>query len=273
MRKEIWGRHTRLIGLCLLFLLGGESIAAPTAFARPQSENQPYRDACLISPDAALRRAKLGAQIVDVRRPTDFRAYHIPDSLNIPLYAVKANAFLKAEEVILVDSGPQLRELLPACRRLKAAGFKRIRVLRGGIPGWLQTGGKLDGMPPSANIGWLNPREILLEYDPRRWRVIHVTSPQVSGAGPLPDADAVSLEEMTKQVGTNRWRTKDKRFIAIIADEPADYRTLRTLFSEGQKNLYFVAGGTPAYQKERHRLQSIRGKHVFELQKPPSCSR
>src|SRR5262245_56254667 len=90
----------------------------------------------LVSNDTAPR-------LIDVRSPQEFRAVHIPGSVNVPLEAVRQHAaeigeHVDADAVLICRAGQRAAE---ASRLLGEAGARAGRVLQGGISAWQGAGG------------------------------------------------------------------------------------------------------------------------------------
>ena len=83
--------------------------------------------------------------IIDVRGKKDFAQFQINQSINIPLYALKTKKFLKSEKIILVNQGFDSRLLVEECEKLRQVGFDNVLVLDGGLKGWRDAGGRLEG--------------------------------------------------------------------------------------------------------------------------------
>ncbi len=117
------------------------------AAVRVQAELMPV----LVTPEYGLpakqvRRmsAEANAVLLDVRDAVAFERVSLPDSQNMPLFAVKTKTWLKSRPVILVDEGFRPRELNGACKRLRQSGFD-VWFLLGGLAGWKVSGGALEG--------------------------------------------------------------------------------------------------------------------------------
>jgi rhodanese-related sulfurtransferase len=89
----------------------------------------------LVSGDTAPR-------LIDVRSPQEFRAAHIPGSVNMPLEAVRQHAaeignHVGEDEVFICRSGQRAEE---ARRLLGETGARVGRVLDGGLAAWQRAG-------------------------------------------------------------------------------------------------------------------------------------
>lgn len=115
------------------------------ALKTPPLVNQPDFG-CLISAELAARMGKrAGTIIIDARNQNEFAGFHIPSSINIPLFAVKTKSNWKDKNILLISEGKSLSSLLQACADLKARGFRGVRVLAGGIYAWVAAGYPIQG--------------------------------------------------------------------------------------------------------------------------------
>lgn len=80
--------------------------------------------------------------IVDVRPPHFFAQGHLPDAINIPLFALqsKLNEWPKEKPILTVCSHGN--SSYSAMEFLLQSGFKKALSLKGGADGWLE-----DGLP------------------------------------------------------------------------------------------------------------------------------
>jgi len=99
-----------------------------------------------ILPDEVLHKFKQKQKIilVDVRSPEDFARLHIPASLNISLYAVKAKFFLKSFITVLINEGFNYSPLENESHQLTDLGFN-VFILDGGLPAWKRKANRLAG--------------------------------------------------------------------------------------------------------------------------------
>lgn len=76
------------------------------------------------------------AQLVDVRKPADFKRGHVTGALNLPADAIqnKLDRLDRSRPVILMDNmGSSART---CARLLRGVGFQEVYVLEGGIVSW-----------------------------------------------------------------------------------------------------------------------------------------
>lgn len=129
----------------------------------------------------ALRDADPQIRLIDVRAPGEFASSHIPGSYNVPLDLLREHrdelTAQHGDPVVLVcASGGRAEQ---ARTLLENAGLDRLSVLRGGITGWQQQGGKLN----QGRGTWAMERQVRLvagllvltgvvastAYDPLKW--------------------------------------------------------------------------------------------------------
>ncbi|WP_309268356.1 rhodanese-like domain-containing protein [Azonexus sp.] len=93
---------------------------------------------CALSPsEAAALQGGSDTVLIDTRPAREFALFHIDNSLNLTTSELLVKSFLQNKSLILAGSGKGERELYAACGELKRAGFKRVKVLRGGLSAWL----------------------------------------------------------------------------------------------------------------------------------------
>jgi len=112
--------------------------------------------------------------LVDVRHKEAFDKARIAGSIHIPLHALKTKNFLKAGPSVLVAEGYPNRDLEHMCRSLREAGFERLFILRGGISGWQEQKGPMEGDVFSRqDLNRVPPGSFHLEKDSMDWLVIN----------------------------------------------------------------------------------------------------
>ena len=93
--------------------------------------------ACAVSVNELVRDKALAEVVwVDVRRPEQADADPWPGALRLSPDALRTKVFLRGKRIVLLGEGRGQAALLSHCRRLKAEGFARTRVLQGGVPQW-----------------------------------------------------------------------------------------------------------------------------------------
>jgi rhodanese-related sulfurtransferase len=87
--------------------------------------------------DVAKSLKESDTVVIDTRVSIQYVNSHVDGAISLPLDAIKTKTFLRNKEIILVGSGKSEEELYTACAELKANGFRKATVLKGGMPMWL----------------------------------------------------------------------------------------------------------------------------------------
>ena len=85
-----------------------------------------------------------GAQLIDVREPSEFEGGHVPRAISIPLASVPENVeqFRSATDVyVICQSGARS---MRACEFLHDAGITNVINVAGGTSGWLALGNEVE---------------------------------------------------------------------------------------------------------------------------------
>ncbi len=90
--------------------------------------------------------------VVDTRRSSDYAQFHINSALNVSAAEVVHKVQLRSKAMVLVGNGKLERELYSACAELKAKGFTSVKVLRGGMPAWLEASQPITGRAQDAAL-------------------------------------------------------------------------------------------------------------------------
>jgi len=183
--------------------------AAPTAMPKPAKEDAVRPDlACAIAPtelSGPLKRPD--TLMADVRPAADYAAFHINGAMNLTAAELRSKPYLRNKTVVLIGNGQAERELYADCARLKASGFKKPKVLRGGLPVWLSSGQAVLGRTPDATkTALLGPGELWAEarFDANLVLVSAERQgllPELPSATAIPDASLATLQTAIKQRG------------------------------------------------------------------------
>ena len=85
-----------------------------------------------------------GAQLIDVREPSEFEGGHVPRAISIPLASVPENVeqFRSATDVyVICHSGARS---MRACEFLHDAGIANVINVAGGTSGWIALGNEVE---------------------------------------------------------------------------------------------------------------------------------
>ena len=210
-----------------------------------------------ISPDTVLYKLKQKQKIalIDVRNPEDFERMHIPDSLNIPLYAVKTKVFLKRFAIVLVDEGFCHAQLVKECRHLRELGFKAF-ILDGGLAAWECHGNRLVGdLFALEEIRLISPQILFQEKDYENTLVIDISPIQTKLSKQLlPDSKCLPLPAESgcwaRKFGRTIASHKNKPFLSILfVSQTGDgYDRVNKILADLDLNVFYLQGGLAAYK-------------------------
>jgi len=195
---------------------------------------------------SVLQQLKQQQQIflVDIRRPVEFRAVRIPDSLNVPLYFIKTKAFLKHNYVVLVDGGYPDRQTDAACRELNANGYT-VSILSGGLLAWQRGGGQLNGdLFFLERYKHISALEFYREKDRKDQIVIDVSErqdPQVKRL--LPEARYLPFPRQLTP-GALRAAAAEKKLVFIFNDTGEGYELIEKVMAKTNlENVFYLERG------------------------------
>jgi rhodanese-related sulfurtransferase len=209
----------------------------------------------MISPAELLARKDVPVFVIDTRRAERYQQAHLGRSINLPLFAVKTRSDLRDKAVVLVDEGFAPDVLLDEVNRLRVMGFTEVRVLLGGVIGWMRAGGAVEGAPSisAVEVAQVSPAEV---ERARR------TTPGES-------IEAAHPEDVLRAVAP-----ADSRPLLVIASEPTVSAQIEARVGPSTKRpVYYLAGGKKAwadYQIEQTALAAHTGQI---LQTKPSLAR
>ena len=88
-----------------------------------------------------------GYVLINVLRPTEFAAQHIPRSINVPVDDIDVlnDLYSKDKEIILYCASAQCDASPRAARLLAASGFENVFDFSQGLSDWREAGNRLDG--------------------------------------------------------------------------------------------------------------------------------
>ncbi len=119
---------------------------------------------CAITALEARSALTRNGLLADLRPPSEYDQFHIEGALSLSLAALSSKPYWREKDVLLIGSGKNEREVYRSCARLKQAGYKNVRVLRGGMPEWLASGLEIVGKAPTAQqLSRLSAVEFWLE--------------------------------------------------------------------------------------------------------------
>ncbi|MFZ2313994.1 MAG: rhodanese-like domain-containing protein, partial [Methylobacter sp.] len=179
---------------------------------------------CVINPaDLAHKLKSPGTVLVDTRSAMDFAEFHIEGAMNISATELRSKSFLRDKSVVLIGNGKAERELYIECRRLKSTGFRRVNVLRGGMPAWLASGhGVLGQSPNLARLTTLTPSELWTESRFEANLVLVTASQktlqkQITGSLLIPDERPKTVQAIVKQQRSRHSKSGSRAAVVLVA--------------------------------------------------------
>ncbi len=213
------------------------------------------------------------AIFIDVRSQDKFRLGHIPRSLNLPPYTVKARSFLRPHRLIVLNEGYDDRTLLRECQGLRRLGFSGVQVLRGGLREWQRTGGALEGeQVRDALLAELTPGQFHQVHSEPGWLILGLAgkdAPLANSA--LLDPERMDLRFLDYQSST---QTNLKHSLSSMLSKGLSPRRILLMTLAGREHnelehllgdfrgppVFYLKGGMEAYQDYQRRQVAIQNR-------------
>lgn len=236
---------------------------------------KPDRSCAMTLEQLSPLQGKPDTVLVDVRPKASFDFFHIDGALNMNTADIRTKAFLADKLVVMVGHGKADSELYEVCGELKAAGFKQVRVLKGGILDWVLENRPVIGQTPhledlarltvaelfqegkSADtilIGWANGRKLsdVLPF------AANLTSGDVAGV---------------KSIVQKRRNKSSLQSVILVADERFGQNQLRDLADAVKPVTLRVYAGTEAEYRQFLRVQNAMWAKQAKGPTKPVCGR
>lgn len=210
---------------------------------------------------AALQKKE--TLFVDVRSRDQFAEAHIPRSVNLPLFSLKARADLKEQEIVLVDNGYAPFDLLQSVVALHDLGFHHVTALNGGLPGWLREGGAWEGSAADPVLA----SAVITAAEYARSSIAMNWSQLALDDGGEKDHSKKIRELSAAAVPMGRACGN----LLIITAEGANYGSIEhQVHASGVNNVYYLAGGRVALDHFRAQQRSLAEKsdQTFQVRAP-----
>ncbi|MFH0787575.1 MAG: rhodanese-like domain-containing protein [Pseudomonadota bacterium] len=249
-----------------------------------------------ISVEAVLQKhkAKEDILLVDVRNSQEFKKFHIPGSLNIPLFALKTKAPLKSKPLVLINEGRSYKDLIAEGATLSQAGFT-VSILDGGLRQWQQKKGPIEGdLLAARQIRLISPQELSAGMKYENWIFIAVSNqagtdkpirnaktplernPVPDGLGPIHNSFSVNEKDFISKIKEIVTHHKEKDFLSLILWDEKESRypdIERQLQAAGITKAFYLEGGLAAYRRFESRPNNPSQAISFGTREngPPQC--
>jgi rhodanese-related sulfurtransferase len=273
-----------IIQLSFYFYLPTPSFAEEGYAGKAQNVNfaSSKRNSSFIIQPTDLQKFDQSASVVrvDVRSPDDFEKARIPNTLNIPLHAVKSKQFLKNLTFVLINAGENYRTLEEEAIKLKSLGFFNVKILAGGMSAWRDAGGRIDGDPVIlSQLNEISPRDFNIDSSYDDWILINTSSLKpvakdsiFSQATHIPFNN--NQEKFVNQVQSTIFPRDDNPLpFVLILNSNGDYGHIKYALRDAElTNIFYLSGGIEAYRdflEKQVMLLNPGGKKTTECETCP----
>jgi hypothetical protein len=200
-----------------------------------------------------------GPMWIDVRPRERFLLAHVPGSLNLPIHELRSHSALRRRELILLGDGLDSMDLLwqsgtwgrTGIGSASGSGSGSVRVLQGGLRGWQNSGGALEGTATNSARAWTLPAGDLLAVLARpEWLWIEPRSPGTP-TNPvdlnIPAINRFPEEKLGADLRTRVQGMPAIQGIVLIHDDDSAYeRWEHELSGQGLPPRLYLKGGRKA---------------------------
>ncbi len=211
--------------------------------------------------------------LVDTRSKAAFDRLHIDGAVNFSGSEIRAKGYLADKLVVLLTDGKGDQELYELCAELKNAGFKKTRVLRGGLQAWVLDNKPVIGTAPNfSDFASLSPAELFQASKvsdniiiglPNTRKLSDVLPMMFSASGDSPEA----IKEFMKK----RKKSNSPHPIILVADERFEKGQLADLAKLAKPDPLFAYTGSDAAYRQFLLVQSAMWAKQAKGPVKPSC--
>jgi rhodanese-related sulfurtransferase len=239
-------------------------------------EVKPDMDCAIMPNELAQQSHQPDTLLADTRSQSDYAGYHIDGAVNINPVQLRSKPFLSDKAVMLIGDGKSERQLYIECKRLITAGYKRVRVLRGGMLAWLSTGHVVAGQSPDPRqLGTLSPEE-LWQASQFKPNLIFITTGQKALHKQIKGSVFVSSEQPETIQATIKQhiRHANSRFVAtviLVTGKLFNSDALSRAISPVPLLVY--SGTAEAYGNHLSQQVAVWDAYAHGPKQPPGCRR
>jgi rhodanese-related sulfurtransferase len=209
-------------------------------------------------------------QVVDVRPARRFALGHLPGSINLPRYQLRRASAALSRPVVVVGDGHDDEALFGELPRVGGANEGAVRILKGGLSGWIQRGGEISGAGSDPTRLLVLPATELLPllgHTAVRWL-------DVGGEAALPEArrlrisglEAVPASDLAQTFRTTPENVPGPQVLVLCgAPREQDAVLSAALSSQTKLAVFAVDGGLRALEAELDRTMRVAGKRMVRL--------
>jgi rhodanese-related sulfurtransferase len=260
-----------------------EVIPQPEALpsAEQVKQAQGWLKAGIIQPAAAAvaQRSEERA-IIDVRPIEEFQIGTPAGALHLPLSALASlPATMRAKPAWLVDRGLGSEAIITIATRLRAEGWKELRIMEGGLAGWRASGGQINGnidaqartltsseaRLSATRPGWITAMPSTLVSN---WRLTEIFPDNLTfdpKASPADIAKELTRKLATRRPGEGSTTTVLHLLIATESGEQADLIAQAMQEQVATTPVFVLGGGLRGYLEHLRTLHPDEPHHSTTL--------
>ncbi|THB74618.1 MAG: rhodanese-like domain-containing protein [Gammaproteobacteria bacterium] len=204
---------------------------------------------------------------IDIRPSEQFEKFHITGSINLNPFELKGKNYLKAKQLVIIDSGYRFDQVESLAEDLKSKGFKSVKILDGGLTAWTRYGGRVDGdIIEARKVNRISAQEYEIQQKYRGWLplVLRNTKPEQRVLIQIPNAIEIDTNKKTEkqvikqidQILSAELEQNKEPELLLIADQnlPSWYSS-RLANKIPYPNLYVLEGGLQGYIEQAQKRQ------------------
>jgi len=208
----------------------------------------------MISRQELIDKSDKGFIVVDVRHESEFRKFRINGSLNIPAHELKNKLFLKKKALVLVN-GNNHHILLKVAENLTSIDFVSVKVLRGGLKGWKDSGGSLEGdFFAQQKLDELSPKEFQILKEFGKWHIFEISGNLEDSAlffnSVIKVHKSQNINGLIKKIEllkSEDGQGTDRYLLVMTSDGREHGKIRKRLKLKNLGNIFFMRGGCSVY--------------------------